>query len=457
MAQEALAMHRRIDTALRQIRQDLDLHLDKSVITDACKQVGHVWRECLLTPFAIIHWFLLQVLNGNTALTHVSLLAGRAFTAEAFCQARARLPLAVFRAVLRGLVKALVPVTEQEGLWRGHRTFLLDGSSFSMPDTRELQKHFGQPGNQAPGCGFPVATLLAMFHAGTGLILDAIAAPLRAHEMARVDGVHPTLKPNDVLVGDRGFCSFAHLALLLGRGVHAVLRMHQKQIVDFTPNRPYTHPSDKKPVAGRPRSRWLRSLGILDQVVEWFKPNERPEWMSREKYEALPESIVVRELRYTIACPGFRTRSVTLVTTLLDAELYPVAALAALYRTRWRVEQNLKHMKQTMKMDVLKCYKVDGVLKELTVYAIVYNLVCLVIGEAARRQGVDAERISFIDALRWLLDAKPGGTLPELVVNPFRPDRIEPRVRKRRPKEYPVMTKPRRELRKQLLAQGVGG
>ena len=453
MGQEAPAMHRRIDVALRQIRQDVDLHLNKSVITEACKRAGHVWRECLLTPFTIVHWFLLQVLHGNTALTHVSLLAGRAFTAEAYCQARARLPLLVFKAALRSVIKGLIPITEQTSLWRGHRTFLLDGSSFSMPDTAELRKQFGQPGNQAPGCGFPVARILATFHAGTGLLLDIMAAPVRPHEMSRVDGIHPTLRRNDVLVGDRGFCSFAHLALLLGRGVHAVFRVHQKQIVDFTPNRPYTHPNDAKGVAGRPRSRWLRPLGTLDQVVEWFKPRERPHWMSHEQYKALPESIVVRELRYTVACPGFRMRSVTLVTTLLEAELYPVAALAQLYRTRWRVEQNLRDMKQTMKMDVSRSHTVDGVLKELTVYAIVYNLVCVVIGEAARRQAVDAERISFTDALRWLLDAKPGTDLPELIVNPSRPDRVEPRVRKRRPKEYPVMKKPRRELRKKLLSQ----
>jgi DDE family transposase len=448
-------MHRRIDAALRHIRQDVDLRLSKSVITEACEQAGHVWRECVLTPFATLHWFLLQVLNGNTALTHVSLLAGRAFTAAAYCLARGRLPLAVFRAVLRGVIRALVPDTEQEGLWHGHRTFLIDGSSFSMPDTPELQKHFGQPGCQLPGCGFPVAKMLALFHAGTGLLLDVIATPLRAHEMAHVDGIHPTLKANDVLVGDRGFCSFAHLALLLRRGVHGVFRMHQRQIVDFTPNRPYCHPGDRKAVAGLPRSRWLRSLGIFDQVVEWLKPVERPSWMSEEQYQALPASIIVRELRYTVACPGFRTRSVTLVTTLLDPELYSAADLAKLYRTRWRVEQNLKHVKQTMKMGVLKCESVDGVLKELTVYALVYNLVCLVIGEAARRQGVDVERISFIDALRWLLDAKSGDTLPKLIVNPSRPDRFEPRVRKRRPKEYPVMKKPRRELRKQILAQAV--
>lgn len=447
-------MHRRIDTALRLLRQDLTRHLDQTAIHEACQQLGHVWRQCLLTPFAILHWFLLQVLHGNTALNHISLQARRGFTDSAYCQARARLPLAVYRAVLRNLIRALVPDTERDGLWRGHRTFFIDGSSFSMPDTPGLQEHFGRPGNQKVGCGFPVAKILALFHAGTGLLLEVTAAPLRSHEMAHVDGVHPTLRPGDVLVGDRGFCSFAHLALLIGRGVHAVFRIHQKQIVDFTPGRPHVVPGAKRS-AGRPRSRWLRSLGPLDQVVEWFKPVDRPEWLTAERYAALPGTITVREVRYRVVNPGFRTRAVTVVTTLLDGELYPSAALADLYLARWRVEQDLRDLKQTMKMDVLRCQSVDGILKELAVYAMVHNLVRVVMGEAARRQGVAIDRISFIDALRWLLDAKPGEEMPALVVNPTRPGRIEPRVKKRRPKPYSKMNWPRSVLCKRLMAQPV--
>jgi len=447
--------HHRLVTALRSLRQDLAHRLDRDAIHAACRQAGHSWRACRLTPVAVIHWFLLQVLHGNTALNHVSLMADRAFTDAAFCLARARLPLRVFQAVLSGLIRALVPDTRAQGLWRGHRTFLVDGSSFSMPDTTELQEHFGQPGAQRPGCGFPVAQILALFHAGTGLLLEVTAAPLRSHEMARVDGVHPVLKPGDILVGDRGFCSFAHLALLARRGVHAALRMHQRQIVDFTPHRPHTRPDAKAAARGMPRSRWLRRLGGLDQVVEWFKPGGRPAWLTAEEFAALPTTLVLRELRYAVGRPGFRTRSVTLVTTLLDPAAYPLEALAELYGMRWRVELNLRHLKATMGMEVLRCKTVDGVLKELTVYAIVYNLVRVVMLEAARRQGVDVERISFIDALRWLCGADPGDELPELVVNPDRPGRVEPRVVKRRPKPYSRMTRPRRELRKHLMEQGV--
>jgi hypothetical protein len=447
-------MHHRLDTILKRLRQDVAHRLDPESIQSVCRSVGHHWRKSLLNPVAVIHWFVIQILHGNSSLQHVSLLANRSFTDSAYCLARARLPLAVFRGVLRDLVKTLVPRTRAEGTWRGHRTWLIDGSAFSMPDTPALQAQFGQPDAQAKGCGFPVAKILALFHAGTGLLIEVAAAPYRTHEMSRLGAVHPAFEPGDVLVGDRGFCSFAHLAMLVRGGLHAVFRVHQRQIVAFTPNRPHFRHEDQAATKGWPRSRWLRRLGVLDQVVEWLKPKERPEWMGVEEFGALPETLVVRELRYEVGGRGFRTRTVTLVTTLLDGRLYPLDALANLYGMRWRVELNFRHLKTTMKMDVLKCLTVDGVLKELTVFAIVYNLVRVVMSEAARRQGVDVERISFVDALRWLEQAEPGDDLPELVVNPDRPNRFEPRVRKRRPKQYPLMRKPRSELRKALLAEG---
>ena len=449
-------MHHQMDTILKHLRQDPTRHLDRELVEQACREIGHRWRRCILTPVEILHWFLIQITLGNTAVEHISLLANRRFTGAAYCQARMLLPLAFFQAVLRNLVKSLVPISRDQGRWRGHRTWAIDGTGFSMPDTPELQKHFGQPSNQSPGCGFPVAKLLALFHAGSGFLMHISTDQLRSHEMTSVDKVHPSLEPGDVLVGDRGFCSFAHISMLARIGVFVVFRAHQRQIVDFTPNRPAAVPGSKSQAPGLPRSRWIRGLGVLDQIVEWFKPAARPEWMSAQEYVNLPETLTVRELRYQVGRPGFRTREVTLVTTLLDAELYPLDALASLYATRWRVELYLRHLKTTMKMDVLKCKTVEGVLKELTVYAIVYNLVRLVMLEASHRQGVDVERISFVDALRWLAESGPGDSLPKLVVNPHRPDRFEPRARKRRPKQYPLMQKPRSELRKLLLVQAVG-
>src|SRR5262249_52740057 len=154
------------------------------------------------------------------------------------------------------------------------------------------------------------AHLMALFHAGTGLLREAFAVPLEVHDMALAARLHPQLRAGDVLVGDRGFCSFAHLALLVRRGVHAVFRIHQRQIVDFTPGRPHADPRRKNAPKGLPRSRWLCALGLTDQVVEWFKPAKRPGWMTAEDYAALPEVVRLRELRYRVEVPGYRTREV---------------------------------------------------------------------------------------------------------------------------------------------------
>ena len=199
----------------------------------------------------------------------------------------------------------------------------------------------------------------------------------------------------------------------------------------------------------------MRALGPSDQVVEWYKPYVKPIWMTAEEYAALPVTLMVRECQYRVIQPGFRVRTITLVTTLLDAAAYPTDELAALYFQRWEVETDFAHLKTTLGMDVLHCETEAGVLKELTVYAIVYNLVRVVMLEASRRQGVPLNRISFVDALRWLSSSPPGTPLPELVVNPHRPGRTEPRCKKRRDKKYPYMKHLRSVLRKRLLDQDV--
>jgi hypothetical protein len=202
-----------------------------------------------------------------------------------------------------------------------------------------------------------------------------------------------------------------------------------------------------------PRSRWLKALGVHDPLVAWLKPKTCPSWLAKETLAALPDSLVLREVRDHIGTLGFRTRQITLVTTLLDAEVYRVADLAELYRQRWQVETSLAHLKMTMPMDVLHCQTVSGVLKELTVFAIVYNLVRMVMCQSATRQQIGVERISVSDALRWLSAPSAGRPLGALIVNPIRPHRVEPRVKKRRPKSFPLMIKPRQQLRQQMLQQ----
>ena len=442
-----------LSQALGRIKNSLALLLDRSLIEHVCRQEGHQWRRRLLDPVTTLHLFILQVLNGNTACNHLPHLSDLRFTASGYCQSRARLPLKVIRNLLGKLRGALDDeTTGADDLWRGHRTFLIDGSSFSMADTPELQEHFVQPGVQGKGCGFPVAHLLAMFHASTGFLIETLASPMRTHDMKQAAQMHPKLKAGDLLLADRGFCSFAHLALAAGRGLQAVFRMHQRVLVDFTARRPHAMPGKRKRDKGLPTSRWLQSLGVCDQLVECFKPAKAPTWMTAEQYAALPEVLKVRELRYRVDRPGFRVKEVTLVTTLLDPIAYPPDALADLYAVRWRVELQLRDLKQTMKMDVLHCKTVAGVLKELAVFALVYNLVRTVVLAAARRQGVAADRISFIDAVRWLCSARPGKRLGDLIVNPLRPNRVEPRVVQPRPKNYKLLTQPRQELQNQLKA-----
>jgi Transposase DDE domain len=438
---------------VKQFQQDWTSQLEPEAILAACRDVAYRWRERTLDPVTTIQWFFVQILHGNTACTHLRHLTKCPVTASAYCQARMKLPLTVFERLLRSVSHALQHHPLEEGRWLGHRTFWVDGSSFSMPDTPALQKHFGQPGKQLPGCGFPVAHLLALFHAGTGMVLQMLAAPLRTHDLSEVVGLHPDLRPGDVLVADRGFCSYAHLALLVQAGVHAVFRLHQKHIVDFTPGRLHVEPSarGKGHTKGQPRSGWLQQLGPHDQRVHWLKPLAGPLWMEEEQFAHLPDRLEVRELQYRVQRKGFRVKQIILVTTLLEATCYPVEALAQLYYARWGIETNFAHLKTTMGLDVLKCKTVDGVLKELIVFALIYNLVRMVMIQAARRQQVDIDRISFIDAARWLAAVRDDEPLSLLVVNPHRPSRYEPRVRKRRPKQYPLMQTPRKELR-MLLA-----
>lgn len=444
----------RLNRILRHFRDAGISPLQPEAIEQACREVGYTaWRDRLLNPVATIQVFLLQVLHGNTACAHLPHLVGLSFTASAFCKARSKLPLGLFEAILRGSIRSFQATVDAAERWHGHRTFFVDGSGASMPDTPALQEAFGHPTGQRPGCGFPVAHLLGRFHAATGLLLQLLVDPLRTHDIATVPKLHPQLEPGDLLVADRGFCSYAHLALLLRNRLHGLLRVSGRMIVDFTPRRPHVRPGSRRSKSqgkGLPRSRWLRRLGPEDQLVEWLKPASAPPWMDPAVFAALPEALVVRELRYRVGRPGFRVDEVTLVTTLLDVKIYPKEDLSRLYLQRWEIETCLGHLKTTMKMDVLRCRTVEGVRKELMMFTIAYNLVRLAMLESARCQGVEMGRISFVDALRWLVSPTEGKTLADLVVNPSRPGRREPRAVKRRPKRFPFLTKPRSVLRKEL-------
>jgi hypothetical protein len=442
-----------VSSALHRIKDDLRACLPDSMILKACREADHRWRQRKLGPVQTVHLFILQILNFNTAMTHLRHLSQTPVRAPGYCKARMRLPLKVLQTLLVESSKVMRRAcsSASTGRWCGLKAYLVDGSSTITPDTPDSQKVFGHPTGQKKGCGFPVPKVLGLFDAFSGLVVQVLGFPLFTHEQSKVWLVHPLLGAGDVLVGDRGFCSFVHLALLHLRAVHGLFRMHQKQIVDFRPHRKHRHRRLKKGKGRRlPLSRFIKRLGKHDQIVQWLKPRQRPVWMSKKQYSILPDSLMVRELRFTIPIRGQRTREVTIATTLLDPVLYPKEKIAELYGVRWQVETHFAELKTTLKMRKVKSKTAQGVLKELTIYALVYNLVHQVMTKAAERQKVEPNRISFIDALRWLLSAAPGQELPDLVVNPHRPDRHEPRVVKDIPDTYAKMRRPRAELRKRL-------
>jgi hypothetical protein len=444
-----------ISQAVERIKQDPQAAIGASVVESVCRELGLEWRNTTLTPPVTIALLAQQVLAGNVSNPELIRKAGLDITPAAYCTAKGRIPLEAMKGISQRVCAAAERVADEhlEYLWKGHRTWHMDGSSFSMPDTPELQEYYGQPGNQKAGCGFPVAHLLCLFSAASGLVRDVTVSPMRTGDLACTPQIHPNLCPGDIVIGDTTFGSYFHLALLQRQGALGVFPSHQKRIVDFRPDRPYSLPG-KQRCKGQPTSRWIRQLGWDDQIVEYFKPQACSKWMDRDSHDASPASIVVREIRRTVDQGGKSPWVIVIVTTLLDPELYPADEIVELLKQRWNVEVNLRHLKTTMKMEVLRCHSVEGVQKELWAFVLIYNLVRVIMLEASQRQAAPLDRISFADALYWMRYAKPGQDMPDLIVNPHRPGRVEPRAIKRRPKEYDRLNKPRAVMRKALHKQG---
>jgi hypothetical protein len=309
-----------------------------------------------------------------------------------------------------------------------------------MSDTKQLQALFHwAPGRR--GHEFPVSKFVALFDLTTGALLDLVPASMRDHELLIVQRLHHLLRPHDVVVADRLYCAYAYIAQLFSLQLHSVIRVPVgSRRVDFRPHRRHAAFKHWK----GPQSIWIRRHGKHDQIVEWIKPAHVSPWLPRETWDRLPERLRVRELRYRITRRGYRSREVTLVTTLLDPGRYPKEAVVALYGRRWQIETNLRHLKTTMRMDVLRCQTVDGIHRELAVFGIVYNAVRLVMIHSADAHGVPPDRISFIDVLRWLELGCPGDRLPPFIINPVRSRSPAPRIVRRRHKGHTYMTRPRK-------------
>lgn len=432
-----------ITRSVQDFKSDLRSIVAPSRILRLCQAAGHAWRDRRLGPLETIYLFISQILHGNTSCAHVRQFGNFEFTRSAYCEARKRLPVRILRDLLRETGECVTKRANRVGLWFGHRVVSVDGSSFSMPDTRPLNALF----HWAPekrGFEFPVSKFVALFDLITGALLEIVPASMRDHELLIVQRLHHLLRPDDILVGDRLYATYGYIAQLSSGQIHSVTRLSKSRQVDFRRHRRHARHKHWK----GPQSIWVRRLATQDQIVDWIKPAETPPWLPRAEWDRLPDRLRVRELRYRISRRGYRPQELTLATTLLDPRRYSKKAIAELYGCRWQVETNLRHLKTTMRMDILRCRTAEGIYKELAVFGIVYNAVRLVMIDAAEAQGVPPEHISFIDVLRWLALGCPGRELPAFEVNPRRARSPAPRVVRRRHKGHTYMTRPRMPQRK---------
>ena len=356
-----------------------------------------------------------------------------------YCRARRRLPQEALDVTLARLARKVRAAHGPRGLWFGRPVKVADGSGLSMPDTPENQAVYPQAKGAKPCCGFPVMRVVALFCLGTGVLIGLAKGSLSVSERALFRSLWDELEAGDVLLADRGFCGYAQFYFLMGRGVDSVMRNHQRRTVGKT---------------------LLKRLGPGDRLILWHKSKPSPVWPDKPTWAALPETLALREIEFHAALKGFRVESITVTTTLLDPHMFPTDGFADLYRRRWSAELFLRDIKTTMGMDILRCKTPEMIHKELTIYLIAYNLVRLTMLEAAQEHNAHVERISFKGALstircwapifasshsqaRNTLWTRLLAYLAEDPV-PHRPNRVEPRARKRRPKNYQLLNKPRR-------------
>jgi hypothetical protein len=401
------------------------------------------------SPSRVFWLFLSQVLDADHACRSALLrflgalaLAGKtASTATAgYCRARARLPLAAIEAVAEAAGAKIEAAGAGRRRWCGRLVKVADGSTLSLPDTPENQRLYPQPKAARPGCGFPLMRIVALFSLETGVMLALAKGAKTISERRLLHSLWPHLNRQDVLLADRGFCSYAEIALLRQRAVDVVLRaLDQRKL-------------------GKGKE-LVRKLGAHDCLVRWIKTGPRPAWLELAAWQSLPQSQILREVAVTVAIPGFRTQAFTVVTTLLDPAEFSAPSLAQLYRRRWRAELFLRDIKCTLGMDILRCRKPAMVHKELVMHRLAYNLIRALMLEADARHGCGEEKISFKGAVaisrQWAprlarLTARQRRPVYDLMLRclardllPQRPNRSEPRARKRRPKDYQLLTRPR--------------
>jgi len=373
-------------------------------------------------------------------------LAGRQLPPDLtspYCQARGGLPVERLQEIHDGLVREAQAALAAKDLWCGHHVYAVDGTTVTAPDTPANQELYPQPSVQKPGCGFPILRLTALLSLATGLLTAWATGHGHQHELTLLQTLWDCLRAGDVLLGDRGFCTWGLLAQCRQREVHAVLRVKGKRRRDF---------------------RRGQRLSRDERLVAWRKPVKRADTVSPQAWARLPDRLRLRLVRCRIDIPGFRTRQLILVTTLLDGAQYPPAALGQLYYRRWAMELTLRHLKTTLQREHLSCKTPANLDREIRMHFLAHNLVRRLMLEAARAYRVPLERISFAGALasarrfgEALLQARSQRCRRQLREQlfrvlaadlvPERPGRREPRAVKRRPKPYPRLMCPRSQFR----------
>lgn len=362
------------------------------------------------------------------------------FNTAAYCKARAKLPSKGLEKAGRQVARNIMESETNEDRWCGRRVKVVDGSGLSMPDTPENQKAWPQSARAKKGCGFPDMKIVALFSLASGVLVSLAKGALGASERTLFRRLWEYLEWGDVVLADRGFCSLADFYILEQRGVDSVMRKHQRRTVGVI---------------------FLKGLGKNDRLVEWLKTSVRPKWLDEEQWKNIPEKIVVREIDVNIEIKGFRTKHITVATTLTDPLAFPAYAFAELYFRRWRAELYLRDIKITMGMDILKCKTPRMIERELWMHVIAYNLIRAVMQEAANAHSLPCECLSFKGTVSTIRQWAPVLSQPHIGYKkhmelykmmlyyiacdtvPFRPNRDEPRARKRRPKSYQLLNKPR--------------
>lgn len=453
----------------RQFLQDGDLPftdvLTESSIREALVDCGVVWKDRIYTPLVTLWVFLGQVLSADHSCRAAvaRLIAHRlahglkacSSRTGAYCQARLRLQEKFFSIVACRVGRSLDSQVDSKWLWKSRRVYMFDGTTVTMPDTPENQQAYPQVYNQPPGLGFPIARIGVIASLSCGAIVNlglCRYAGKGQSEVSLLRRLWDVLRPGDVLLADSLLSNWAGIVMLKQQGLEIVSRLnkaHRK--ADF---------------------RKGKRLGKDDHIVRWRKPTSIRS-VDRTTYRALPEYLTIRETRIRVAQPGFRTKSIVVVTTLLDPEQTTREDLAALYRARWNNELDLRSIKTTMQMDVLRGKTPELVHKEVWTHILAYNLIRTIMAQAASRHDVPPRHISFKATLQILEAFQPmidilghhsapirmalyhellDAILDHCVAN--RPDRFEPRKRKRPFPRVEWLTRPRSEL-KRLMLKGV--